>query len=130
MESAKIILSFTVDLAVKSWQPYGLIAKIFSRFLMKMMAEKSHFVRFEAINIAVAPIIAASVVAVKGDPIIFLAATNIYANHRSPTAKTAVRIMKGSYLHAVLAIHTVFRGCLEIVSAPKIIFLERIQNPK
>ena len=58
-----------------------------------MHFKKLHL-RFKAINIAVAPIILAAVMAVKGKPEIPNSAADFNRNYRSPAAKTAVGKIK------------------------------------
>ena len=93
---------------------------IFSAFgAILCVSEKMCHSTFKAIKISVTPVIVASVMPVKGQPEITGATSGPDRHYRSPTAKAAVGIIKGGCLHPLLAINTVFRGRIEIVSANK-----------
>ena len=84
------------------------------------MAEKSHFVGFEAINISVAPIIITSVVAVEGEPEISRSRAEFQGHHAAPSAEAAVGIIELRGPHSLLRIDSVFGAFAEIVSANKV----------
>jgi hypothetical protein len=75
------------------------------------------FDHLEAIEISVAPIVAASVMSVEGQPEISLPATRFYGEKRAPTAKASVGIGESCTLHLPLLIYAVFRSFLKVVSA-------------
>ena len=56
---------------------------------------------------------------VKGQPKITCSTSNLDWYNRPPTAESAIRIIEVGYLHSVLAVHTVFRGCFDIIAANK-----------
>ena len=77
------------------------------------------FLCLEAIEVSVAPIVAATVVAVKGQPEVALSSAESYGNNASPTTEAAVGIAEFSLSHSVLAVNAVLRTGIEIVSAHK-----------
>ena len=72
---------------------------------------------FKTVNISVAPVIPTAVVTVKGKPIAAGTASCFNRYDRSPTAETAVGVIKSSSLHAILAVYAVFRRGFKVIPA-------------
>ena len=74
----------------------------------------------KAVEIAVAPIVVAAVMAVKGQPEVALSGAHRDGDHASPATEAAVGIAEFCQLHSLLVVNTVLRTFIKIVSAHEV----------
>ena len=74
---------------------------------------------FEAIYVAVAPVVVTILMAVKGKPEITGTASHIDRNNASPSVEASVGIVETCTVHAVFAVYTIVGHSIEVIAAHK-----------